>query len=195
MTSAGVIAETESVQVKGTPVLAMVSFINARFTPDEKARLLKSLQPEAADLLTRHVLPVETVPVVMLNRITEAAAKAKGQPVMAFAHEAGRAAADEAVHGIWKLAAALLSPQTLLAKGGRLWSTVYSRGRIEVVEPEPQLAIVTLADFPCEAVGCARIGGWFERLFEFARAKNIRVEQVECFSKGAPACKWTIRWE
>ncbi len=186
----------ETLEVKGTPVRAMVAFIDRRLTPEQKARVIRALPPVAAGLLTRHaILAVETVPVTALNRITEAAAKESGTAVDVFAREAGRAAADEAVHGIWKLAAALVTPTTLLAKGSRLWSTVYSRGRLEIEQPETGLAVVTLADFPCEEVCCARISGWYERLFELARAKNIRVEQVECYAKGAPACRWTLRWD
>jgi hypothetical protein len=186
----------ESIEVKGTPVRAMVAFVDKRLTPQQKERLVRALPPAAAGLLARRaILPVETVPVTTLNRITEMAARESGIPVDAFAHEAGRAAADEAVHGIWKLAAALVTPTTLLAKGSRLWSTVYSRGRLDIEQPSAGLAVVTLADFPCEAVCCARISGWYERLFELARAKNIRVEQIECCAKGAPACRWTLRWE
>ncbi len=186
----------ESLEVKGTPVRAMVAFIDKRLTAEQKARVIRNVPPAAANLLSRHViLPVETVPVTALNRITEAAARESGTAVEVFAHEAGRAAADEAVRGIWKLAAALVTPTTLLAKGRRLWSTVYSRGRLDIEQPSAGLAVVTLADFPCEAVCCARISGWFERLFELARAKHIRVEQFECYAKGAPACRWTLRWE
>lgn len=186
----------ETIEVKGTPVRAMASFINARLSPEQKARVIRALPPVAADLLSRHaILPVETFPVAALNRITEVGAKESGIPLETFAHEAGRAAADEAVHGIWKIAAALVTPTTLLAKGSRLWASVYSRGRLEIDQKDEHHAVVTLADFPVEAVCCARITGWFNRLFELTRAKNIRIEQVECFSKGAPACKWTFRWE
>ncbi len=186
----------EPIDVKGTPVRAMISFIGRRLTPEQKARVVRSVPPEAADMLTRRaVLPVETFPVSALNRITEAAARESGTPLDAFAHEAGRAAADEAVQGIWKLAVALVTPTTLLAKGSRLWSSVYSRGKLDVDHRAEHLAYVTLSDFPCEAVCCARITGWFERLFELTRAKKIRIVQTECYSKGDPACHWTFTWE
>ncbi len=195
MTAAAVVIDP-TIEVKGTPVRAMASFIQKRLTPDQKARVVRTLPPQAADLLSRRsILPVETFPVTALNRITEAAARESGTPVEKFAHEAGRAAADEAIHGIWKLAAALVTPTTLLAKGSRLWSSVYSRGRLDVQQSDDHHAVVTLHDFPVEPVCCARITGWFNRLFELTRAKNIRIEQVECFSKGAAACKWTFRWE
>lgn len=186
----------ETIDVKGTPVRAMASFINRRLTPEQKARVVRALPPAAADLLSRRsILPVETFPVTMLNRITEVAAAESGIPVEKFAHEAGRAAADEAVQGIWKLAAAFVTPTTLLAKGSRLWSSVYSRGRLDVQQSDDHNATVILADFPVAPVCCARITGWFNRLFELTRAKNIRIEQVECYSSGAEACKWTFRWD
>ena len=88
----------ETIEVKGTPVRAMASFINARLSPDQKARVIRALPPVAADLLARRsILPVETFPVTALNRITEVAARESGIPLEKFAHEAGRAAADEAI--------------------------------------------------------------------------------------------------
>ncbi|HYO78817.1 MAG TPA: hypothetical protein VE010_20315 [Thermoanaerobaculia bacterium] len=184
----------ESVTVKGSPVRSLQKFIDAELTPEQREIVLRSLPPEYAKRFSTPVLATETVPVHMLNRFTEEAAKAKGEPLEAFARRAGRDGASEAVKGIYRFFALVMTPAALLGKASQMWKTLYSGGDIRVDEQRNGAARIRLTNFPSEVAGCARITGWIERLSELTNAKNVRIEKTQCAAKGAPCCEWQLRW-
>ena len=187
-------ARDESVTVKGSPVRSLQKFIEAELAPEQREVVFGALPPEFAKRLRGPVLATETIPVYLLNVLTEEAAKAKGEPLDAFARRAGREAAGDAVKGIYRFFALVLTPASLLGKAAQMWSGLYNRGEMRVADQSDGSATIELIDFPSETAGCARITGWIERMAELTGAKNVRVRQTQCFAKGAPHCEWTIHW-
>lgn len=185
----------ESVTVKGSPVRSLQRFIESELTPEQRKSVLSRLPPGFAERLGSPVLATETVPVYVLNQLTEEAAKAKGEPVDSFARRAGREAAAEAVKGIYRFFALVLTPAALLSKASPMWSSLYNRGTMKVENQTDRGATLKILDFPSEAAGCARISGWIERMTELTGTKNIHVVQTQCYAKGAPHCEWTISWQ
>jgi predicted hydrocarbon binding protein len=184
----------ESVTVKGSPVRSLQKFVDAELTPEQRDLVLRSLPPEYGKRFSAPVLATETVPVHMLNRFTEEAAKAKGEPIEAFARRAGREAAGEAVKGIYRFFALVMTPTALLGKASQMWSSLYNRGELRVEEQHGNSARIRLTNFPSEAAGCSRVTGWIERMAELTGVKNIRVEQTQCSAKGAGCCEWQLSW-
>jgi len=184
----------ESVTVKGSPVRSLQKFIDAELTPEQRETVLKSLPPEWATRFRAPVLATETVPVHMLNRFTEEAAKAKGEAVDAFARRAGREAAGDAVKGIYRFFALVMTPTALLGKASQMWSSLYNRGELRVDDQSDKSARIRLMNFPSEMAGCSRVTGWIERMAELTGVKNIKVEQTQCYAKGAQFCEWKLSW-
>jgi uncharacterized protein (TIGR02265 family) len=187
-------ASDETVTVKGSPVRSLQKFIEASLTPEQRESVFRNLPPEYAARFRMPILATETVPVHMLNRVTEEAAKARGEPVETFARRAGREAAGDAVKGIYRFFALVLTPAALLSKASQMWSTLYNRGRMEIAEQTETSARIRIADFPSEVAGCSRVTGWIERMAELTGVKNVVVEQTHCFADGAPCCEWVVRW-
>jgi predicted hydrocarbon binding protein len=185
----------ETVTVKGSPVRSLQKFIDANLTAEHRDRVFAILPPEYAQRFRAPILATETVPVHMLNRFTEEAAKAKGESVNDFARRAGQEAAGDAVKGIYRFFALVLTPSALLSKASQMWSSLYNRGQMVVDQQSDGFARLRIVDFPSEAAGCARVTGWIERMAELTGAKKIVVEQTECFAKGAPNCEWKVKWE
>ncbi|MBV9068487.1 MAG: hypothetical protein JO231_07235, partial [Acidobacteria bacterium] len=79
----------ESVTVKGSPVRSLQKFIEAELTAEQRKAVIASLPAEYAKRFQTVILATETVPVAMLNRFTEEAAKAKGESLESFAVRAG----------------------------------------------------------------------------------------------------------
>src|SRR5258706_15199746 len=100
-------AVDERVTVKGSPVRSLQKFIDAELTPEQRDALFGGL-PEGYQRLRSSILATETVPVYMLNRMTEEAAKVRGEPLDQFARRAGREAAGEAGKGIYRFFAMIL---------------------------------------------------------------------------------------
>ena len=140
------------------------------------------------------MLPTETIPVTVLNTMTEEAAKIRNEPLEAFARRAGREAAADAVKGIYRFFALVLTPTALLSKASQMWSSLYNRGEMKVENQTDRGATIKLLDFPSEAPGCARITGWIERMAELTGVKDVRIQQTQCYAKGAPHCEWSITW-
>ena len=184
----------ESVTVKGSPVRSLQKFLDAELSPEQHAAVLDRLAAEFAHRFRTPVLATETVPVHILNRLTEEAARVKEEPVEAFGRRAGREAASEAVKGIYRFFALVLTPPALLGKASQMWSSLYNRGQLKVDEQTDTGARIRLLDFPSEIAGCSRITGWIERMAEMTGVKNISVEQTQCFAKGAECCEWRISW-
>lgn len=184
----------ESVTVKGSPVRSLQKFIDAELDPQQRETVFGNLPPEYATRFRAPVLATETVPVHMLNRFTEEAAKARGETIDAFARRAGREAAGDAVKGIYRFFALVMTPPALLSKAAQMWSSLYNRGELRVEEQTENSARLRLANFPSEAAGCARVTGWMERMAELTGVKNVKVEQTRCFARGDAACEWHVSW-
>ena len=184
----------ETVTVKGSPVRALQKFVETDLTAEQKATLYRNLPPEYAARFRSQILPTETIPVHVLNRVTEEAARARGEDLEPFARRAGREAAAEAVRGIYRFFALVLTPAALLSKASQMWSSIYNRGSLRVDEQTSGSARITLDDFPSEIAGCTRVTGWIEKMAELTGAKDIRIEKSKCFARGDAACEWQLRW-
>ena len=184
----------ETVTVKGSPVRSLQKFIEAELTPQQRDEVLRAMPGDYGTRLRTPILATETIPVHILNLFTAAAASAKGEAVEAFARRAGRDAASDAVKGIYRFFALVLTPPALLGKASQMWSSLYNRGEMRIEDQSANGARIRILNFPSEIAGCSRITGWIERMAELTGAKNIKVEQTQCFAKGAPNCEWTVRW-
>lgn len=184
----------ESVTVKGSPVRSLQKFLDAQLTPEQRDSVLDALPAEYATRFRSPILATETVPVHMLNRFTEEAARAKNEPVEAFARRAGREAAGDAVKGIYRFFALVLTPPALLSKASHMWSSLYNRGEMRVDEQTDTSARIRIMNFPSEAAGCARVTGWIERMAELTGVKDIEVEQTQCYATGGAYCEWRVSW-
>jgi uncharacterized protein (TIGR02265 family) len=184
----------EAVTVKGSPVRSLQKFIEAELAPEQRDTVFRQLPQEYAVRFRAPILATETIPVHMLNRFTEEAARARGEDVEQFARRAGREAASDAVRGVYRFFARVLTPPALLSKASMMWSSLYNRGELVVDQQTDNSARLRLLDYPTEAVNCARLTGWMERMAELTGARDITVEQTQCFAKGAPHCEWMLKW-
>ncbi|HEV7242275.1 MAG TPA: hypothetical protein VGQ36_23800 [Thermoanaerobaculia bacterium] len=184
----------ESVTVKGSPVRSLQKFLDAELTPDERQQVLDTLPPEQASRFRRPILATETVPVFLLNRLTEEAARVKKEPLEAFARRAGREGASDAVKGIYRFFALAVTPPALMGKASHMWSSLYNRGEMRVDEQTDTSARIRVVNFPFEAVGCARVTGWIERMAEITGVKNVKVDQTQCCTRGGMFCEWRVSW-
>ena len=185
----------ETVTVKGSPVRSLQKFLEKELTPEQRDAVLQSAAGDFAERMRGPILPTETIPVHLLNRITEAAAKLKGEPLEEFARRAGHQAAGDAIKGIYRFFVMIMTPTSLLSKATQMWRAVYNRGELRIGDQTDHSATIRLLDFPSEVAGCARITGWIERMSELTGAKDVRIRQTQCYAKGAPNCEWSITWK
>jgi predicted hydrocarbon binding protein len=185
----------ESVTVKGSPVRSLQKFIESDLTAGQRETLFKNLPADFATRFRAPILATETIPVAMLNRLTEAAANAKGESLESFGRRAGREAASDAIKGIYRFFALVMTPAAILGKASSMWSSLYNRGELRVEEQEENGARIRLVNFPSEPAGCARFSGWLERMAELTGVKNIEATKTQCVTRGDECCEWRLRWK
>lgn len=172
-----------------------MKFLEKDLTLEQREAAVAAL-PEKYRAYTRKViLASDWLPIETINLLTESAARARAEPLESFARRAGRFAADEAVNTIYKWLAFLKTPDYVLGKVGRTWSTFYNRGEMKVERIADRHARVTLVDFPSHPAGCGRITGWMQQLGEMTKAPNIRAVHTACRSRGAANCEWSVTWD
>jgi hypothetical protein len=74
----------------------------------------------------------------MLDRFIEEAARAKGESLDDFALRAGREAAADAIRGIYRFFAMVLTPPALLGKASQMWGSLFNRGEMRVEDQQEQ---------------------------------------------------------
>ncbi|HYM61547.1 MAG TPA: hypothetical protein VEZ11_11720 [Thermoanaerobaculia bacterium] len=185
----------ESVTVKGLPVRSLQKFIDTDLTPDQRERAFSRLPAEYSARFSRPVLATETVPVHMLNVLTEEAAQAKGESLDSFARRAGREAAGDAIRGIYRFFAMVMTPPALLGKASQMWKSLYNQGLMTIEDQTGNSARIRILEFPSELAGCSRITGWIERMAELTGARNVKIEHTKCFTRNGEPCEWAVRWE
>jgi predicted hydrocarbon binding protein len=184
----------ESVTVKGSPIRSLLAFVATDLDAEQSEQAFRSLPAEFAERLRRPVLATECIPVHMLNRLTEEAARAKGEALETFAARAGRAAAQDAVRGIYRFFAPVLTPSALLGKASQMWKALYNQGNMVVERQTPGSVHLRVADFPSELAGCSRLTGWIEGMAELTGAKDLQIAHTRCYVRGDPECEWDVTW-
>jgi hypothetical protein len=179
---------------KGAILRSLLKFVQGELSAGEYAEALAAMPEGDRPVLERgRILPSEKVSEFLLNRLTVAAARSKGESVETFGRRAGKAELADAV-GVYKFLTILLTPRALLQKASSLWSTIHSHGELTITEETPTSAVVTLVRFPSEPAHCARLSGWFEGAGELTRVKDISVTHPVCIAKGAEECVWRLAW-
>ncbi len=186
----------DEITVKGSPIKSLLKFLQKELTPEQLAEVY-SIAPESAreQLRSGVFLASQTLPVTLVNQMIERAAAAKGESVETFAKRVGKAGASDAVAGIYRLLVLVLTPPAILKKAGLMWSGLYNRGKLEIMDQTSDTATIRLSDFPSQVAGCSRITGWIERMAELTGATVVSLDQHQCFAKGAPHCEWKLRWK
>lgn len=184
----------QNVTVKGSPVRSLQKFLDSVLTPAQREEVFRAVPPEIAKRFSTPVLATEVVPVHMLNRLTEEAARVLNEPLEGFARRAGREGASDAVKGVYRFFALVLTPPALLSKASQMWSSLYNRGQLQVSQQTATTATIRLADFPSELAGCSRVTGWIERMAELTGAKNVSIRHTECAARDGGVCQWELKW-
>ena len=181
--------------VKGQTINSFLKFAASKLTPEQYREVVAIAPAELrAEMERGNILPTHLVAMSVLNRMTEQAAKLAGEPVPQFARQAGRFSASEAVKGVYRFFARVMTPEALLSRAASMWSAMNTAGRMEVQRDGDRAATLRLSDFPSEPVMCARIGGWLEQLTELTGTTKYIVTKAQCVSKGDRCCEWKLNW-
>ncbi|HSP35816.1 MAG TPA: hypothetical protein VLU46_16005 [Thermoanaerobaculia bacterium] len=179
--------------VKGQTLKSLLLFMQQKMQPPQIEQVLSKMDADTRQQIDKGILATRTFPMAMLNRLTIEGAKVASVPLEEFAREAGSFSAAEAVKGVYRLFARVLTPDAILSRAAAMWSSMNTAGKMEVMADRGS-AVLRLIDYPSQPVMCMRITGWIEKMADMTGAKNAVVKHVSCVTKGARSCDWTITW-
>ena len=182
-------------QVKGTAVLSSLRYVRERFGEEPLALVLAALPAEDA-ALCGGVLASSWYPMPAFLRFMQEAERQLGAQEPNLVLEMGRASCDYGITGVYKIFFKVGSPEFIIRRAARVFSSYYDTGRLEVVESEDGRCVVELRGLEGSARQfCERIYGWAQRTLELAGAKNLRSGHSSCVHRGDPVCRFEGHWD
>lgn len=157
--------------------------------------MLERLEAADRELVTSGLLDSVWYPMPLLLNLMRAAEEARGGAEPELPRQMGRASAEAGVKGVYKVFFKVGSPQFIISRASRVFSSYYDTGQIRVVESGPGRAVLDLVDFEGSPEFCQRIVGWMERTVEMAGAKNLVPLHSQCRHRGDAVCRFEGTWE
>jgi uncharacterized protein (TIGR02265 family) len=182
-------------KVKGTAVQSSLRYVRERFGEEALEGLLTAL-PAADRAPLGSVLASSWYPMDAFLRFMQEARRQLSAREPDVVRNMGRASADYGVTGVYKVFFKVGSPQFIISRATRVFSSYYDTGRIAVVESRDGRAVVEVSGLEGSAPEfCQRILGWMERTIELAGAKGLRSAHSLCVHRGDAVCRFEGDWE
>jgi len=182
--------------VKGTAVVSIPEFIQSRF-PSRMEEWLDALSAGARAIVSKKILASSWYP--LSDAVLEPTQKLcdlfyDGQDKGAW--EAGRFSADHGLQGVYKVFVKVATPQFLISRAGRIFSSYYRPSSIEIDEVGAGAVIMRIVEFPePDRLIEARIGGWVERALEICGCRNLEITTPRSMTAGESVTEIKAQWE
>lgn len=183
--------------VKGSVLIAVPKFVQARFGVEAQRRWLDALSPQAQEVYGKPILTSLWYPILpCLAEPTVVLCDLFYGKDLKGAWESGRFTAEEALSGVYKIFAIVGSPQTILKKGCAAMSMLYKDSEIALTTSGEKSGTLTVTRFPEPHPALEmRLGGFIERSLEICKCKNARVALGRRMTKGDPVTEYHITWD
>jgi uncharacterized protein (TIGR02265 family) len=182
-------------QVKGTAVQSSLRYVRERFGDEALARVLSAL-PRADSAALENVLSSAWYPMQVFLLFMQEAERQLALQDPEVVRNMGRASCDHGVTGVYKIFFKVGSPEFIISRGARVFSSYYDSGELRVVESAPGRAVAELTSLEGGAPQfCERIYGWMQRTLELAGARNLRSSHPSCVHRGDAVCRFEGNWD
>jgi hypothetical protein len=182
--------------VKGTALTTTRDFVKTSF-PEKFNDWLNSLPPDsksfyASTLDATKWYPLKQGYLVPIKKVIDLCF---GGNIVRGADAIGRYSADVALKGFYKVFLLVASPNYLIKRASKIFSTFYDPSEIDVIEQDTNHAILRIIKF--EEIDMAleyRIAGWIKRALEMANCKEPSYEFNRMLSKGDEYTEIKFAW-
>lgn len=112
-----------------------------------------------------------------------------------FLFQMGKYIAQDSIAKYYKSLIRVLDTKFLLTQTPRIWGVIHTHGKIRVEPVGKTGAEIYITDFPSPSrQWCGMVIGFIHGVIELTRARDIKVEQVECVMNGAKHCHFHAEW-
>jgi hypothetical protein len=182
-------------RVKGTAVQSSLRYVRERFGDAVLADVLGGLAEDDRRQL-EGVLASSWYDVALFLRFMLESERKLGAQEPGLVRNMGRASCDYGVKGVYKVFFRLGSPEFIIGRAARVFSSYYDTGELRILETRPGRCVGELVGFEGGAPQfCERIFGWMQRTLELAGAKNLRSKHELCVHRGGSACRFEGDWD
>jgi hypothetical protein len=182
-------------RVKGTAVQSSLRYVRERFGEEALQAVLAAL-PAAHAAAVSDVLASSWHPMESFLRFMQEAKRQLGGGEPDVVRNMGRASCDYGLTGVYRVFFKLGSPEFIISRGARVFSSYYDSGRLTVPESRDGRAVAEVASLEGGAPEfCERMLGWMERTLELAGAKGLRSAHSLCVHRGDPVCRFEGDWK
>jgi hypothetical protein len=179
---------------KGTIFLNARAFVTHRFGAEAWGALVASLPSPAREALAE-IVAMGWYDASLQPAVYRAMQARLGRGEPAVLRDLARFAADEDLHGIYRMFLRFASPGYVLEKGMAYWSRFQSTGEWTVHRASPTRAGAVLRGFStADAAVCHYLAAYMARMMELAGARGVRVEHVRCRARGEAECAFDGEW-
>jgi uncharacterized protein (TIGR02265 family) len=183
-------------QVKGTAVQSSLRYVGERFGEATLTGVLAALTAEDQRALGGSLLASSWYPMPAFLRFMREAQRQLGAQEPEVVRNMGRASCDHGVTGVYRVFFRLGSPEFIISRAARVFSSYYDTGELKVVESRGGRALVELTGLQDSAPEfCERIYGWMQRTLELSGARNLRPSHPSCVHRGDAACRFEGNWD
>ena len=182
-------------RVKGTAVQSSLQYVREKFGDASLARIVAAL-PEGDRRSLESVLASSWYDVDTFRRFmveTERQLAAQEPDVV---RRMGRFSCDQGITTVYRIFFKLGSPEFIIGRAARVFSSYYDTGELRIVESGPGRAVGELVGFEGGAPQfCERIFGWMQQTLERAGARNLRAKHDVCVHRGGSVCRFEGYWD
>lgn len=182
-------------QVKGNSILAVPAFVKAKF-PDRFDEWVDSMSPQAKEIQRDVILATSLYPLYYaMVEPTQKVCDVFYNGENRGAWESGRFSAGYALKGIFRFFYRVGSPQFIIDRGTRFFSSYYPEGELQIAESVPGRVVVQIVKFPEPyRILDYDMGGWMDGTLELIRGEKGKVEITKSLSQGDPVTEFVLTW-
>jgi hypothetical protein len=163
--------------------------------PSVVERTLAGVDPECTRLIReRRLLPTGWYPIDWLRELHASAQRVTGKGAE-LSWQIGAASMRADFTGVYRIFLLVLSPEALVSKSARVFSTYYTRGKMEILESRPKLVQVAFSDcVGFDANLWADVMGSAQAGLELCGAKQVEHETLSGGRDGDDFMEVVARW-
>jgi len=183
-------------EVKGTAVKSIKEYVENRYN----ARLnewIQALPDSSSKLMSGGIFANNWYP-MRDGAVEPTKAIAKlfyNNDIKQAALESGRYSAEVGLKGVYRIFVKVASPNYIMQRAGRVFTSYYSPSEIAVVDSHDKGLTLHITKFPePEEIIEHRIAGWCERALEFTKCENVRANITKSLAKGDNLTEIVITW-
>ena len=183
-------------RIKGHILLSRIQYVREVAGEAKLMAVLASLPADDRAILSGMILPVTWYSLDLNLRLDAAIATVLSPADRSRVFlEMGRASAEKNLTGVHRAYVRDGDPHFLLASAPLIYAAYYAVGnRTYEKTGERSATLKTHVAEIVSATDCLTVIGWHQRAIELCGGKQVKVEEVQCRSRGAAYCEYRCEW-